>query len=585
MRVAEQFLEQFGDAEEGNEHVFETEEEGEERLARERMDKRRKRLKDVPLGSTVVQEQEVPIVVQDSGDSGGAVANDSLLDDRELGLEDVNVDRPRNPLGIKESEIEMAKDSSAEYYENGNGNANTNGVADSNGNGHDKDSADGKDSFDIFSSSVSPPAPVKTNATMAAAAGTGIDDAEGYYRATIGEIISFHPDALSFRVSGIIGKGVFSTVLKCTCIAPSTQPASTTNDDANANANAVAIKLIRSNETMAKAAQKEVRILRLLKSKKKGSADVGEEHYIVKMYELSDYQDEAVQMRQEQNTIVSTSTSVLLEYHNHTALLFEHLPFNLRETLSKFGKNVGINLSAVRSYAKQLLTALQHLAAHRVVHADIKLDNILVSANFSTVKLCDFGSAFFETDSDNDPTPYLVSRFYRAPEIILGLEYDRMIDLWSVAVSLVELFTGSVLFAGRNNNDMIKRFVECIGPVSSKMIRRHILSFQQLGLQPHFEPIAAGGSNYNFRKQEFDKVTGNPVIRVVSASSGTVSAKQIVQVLVKSRSATDNRAEVIKFGEFLSKCLILDPLKRMKVDEAMNHDFFSNKKKTEQDAD
>jgi serine/threonine protein kinase len=37
------------------------------------------------------------------------------------------------------------------------------------------------------------------------------------------------------------------------------------------------------------------------------------------------------------------------------------------------------------------------------------------------VKLCDFGSAFRETDSDNDPTPYLVSRFYRAPEIILGL--------------------------------------------------------------------------------------------------------------------------------------------------------------------
>ena len=50
------------------------------------------------------------------------------------------------------------------------------------------------------------------------------------------------------------------------------------------------------------------------------------------------------------------------------------------------------------------------------------------------IKLCDFGSAFRETDTDNDPTPYLVSRFYRAPEIILGLEYNRQV--WKPSVHL-----------------------------------------------------------------------------------------------------------------------------------------------------
>lgn len=50
----------------------------------------------------------------------------------------------------------------------------------------------------------------------------------------------------------------------------------------------------------------------------------------------------------------------------------------------------------------------------------------------SQLKLCDFGSAFKEDASDNDPTPYLVSRFYRAPEIILGFEYNRAVDLWCV---------------------------------------------------------------------------------------------------------------------------------------------------------
>jgi serine/threonine-protein kinase PRP4 len=98
------------------------------------------------------------------------------------------------------------------------------------------------------------------------------------------------------------------------------------------------------------------------------------------------------------------------------------MSMNLRETLKKFGKNVGINITAVRLYAKQLFVALRHIGDQRVVHADIKLDNILVSADLKQVKICDFGSAFRETDSDNDVTPYLQSRFYRAPEVMLGLE-------------------------------------------------------------------------------------------------------------------------------------------------------------------
>ena len=56
------------------------------------------------------------------------------------------------------------------------------------------------------------------------------------------------------------------------------------------------------------------------------------------------------------------------EFRSHCVFLFEFLPYNLREVLSKFGKNVGINLTAVRSYGTQLLCALAHLERHRVVH-------------------------------------------------------------------------------------------------------------------------------------------------------------------------------------------------------------------------
>jgi serine/threonine-protein kinase PRP4 len=96
---------------------------------------------------------------------------------------------------------------------------------------------------------------------------------------------------------------------------------------------------------------------------------------------------------------------------------------NLRELTNKYGRNVGLNITAVGVYAAQLLVALRHLKRHRVLHADIKPDNILVNARRSKVKICDFGSAMFA--GENERTPYLVSRFYRAPEVILGLPYGE----------------------------------------------------------------------------------------------------------------------------------------------------------------
>ncbi len=123
--------------------------------------------------------------------------------------------------------------------------------------------------------------------------------------------------------------------------------------------------------------------------------------------------------------------------------LFSGFSMNLREVLRKYGKDVGLHIKAVRSYSQQLFLALKHLKRCNILHADIKPDNILVSHNscainighwlpflpyyiniFNTLKvnesktilkLCDFGSASHV--ADNDITPYLVSRFYRAPEI------------------------------------------------------------------------------------------------------------------------------------------------------------------------
>ena len=88
---------------------------------------------------------------------------------------------------------------------------------------------------------------------------------------------------------------------------------------------------------------------------------------------------------------------------------------NLREVLKKYGKDIGLHVKAVRSYTQQLMLALRLMKKASILHADIKPDNILVNETKMHLKLCDFGSASHV--SEMEITPYLVSRFYRAPEI------------------------------------------------------------------------------------------------------------------------------------------------------------------------
>jgi serine/threonine-protein kinase PRP4 len=108
---------------------------------------------------------------------------------------------------------------------------------------------------------------------------------------------------------------------------------------------------------------------------------------------------------------------------------------NLREVVKRFGKDVGLNLRAVRAYAHQMFLALSLTKKCNIIHGDLKPDNILVrdppklgpairiftfsfvqvTENKALLKVCDLGSAC--DISEADITPYLVSRFYRAPEI------------------------------------------------------------------------------------------------------------------------------------------------------------------------
>ena len=123
----------------------------------------------------------------------------------------------------------------------------------------------------------------------------------------------------------------------------------------------------------------------------------------------------------------------------------------------------------IRKYAIQILHALKVLKEHNIIHCDLKPENILLKDHkISEVKLIDFGSSCFE---DQKVYTYIQSRFYRAPEIMLGIPYTTAIDIWSFGCILAELFMGSPLFPGNDENEQIMFIMEINGIPPNEVLK------------------------------------------------------------------------------------------------------------------
>lgn len=231
------------------------------------------------------------------------------------------------------------------------------------------------------------------------------------------------------------------------------------------------------------------------------------------------------------------------------------MDMNLRTCVKKFGRDIGLNIHAVRAYTVQLLIAIKHLKNNGVLHADIKPDNILVNDTRTIVKLCDFGSAMFV--GDNEVTPYIVSRFYRAPEVILGLPYDTSVDMWSMGCVIYELFTGHILFPGRTNNEMMKLIMHVKGSFPKKMLRRGVFAHR------HFD---ISDPNSPFCLVE-DPVTKYSTKRTIS---NVVDPKNFSQLLT---GAEGDRTKVLQLADLLERIIMLDPEKRLTPSQALKHPF------------
>lgn len=111
-------------------------------------------------------------------------------------------------------------------------------------------------------------------------------------------------------------------------------------------------------------------------------------------------------------------------------LIFEYCKTNLEEVIQNHKEmKQYISMQEIRHYMRQILQGMSYVHSKGICHRDLKPENILMNEE-EVVKICDFGSAKVLSPQGLN-TPYIVSRYYRAPELNLACsDYTNKIDIW-----------------------------------------------------------------------------------------------------------------------------------------------------------
>ena len=343
----------------------------------------------------------------------------------------------------------------------------------------------------------------KRQGVVGGASNSGYDDDQGSY-------VHIPHDHVSYRyeVLKVIGKGSFGQVVK-------------TYD--HKTHQHVALKMVRNEKRFHRQAQEEIRILEHLKKQDKENT-----MNIVHMYEH-------------------------FTFRNHICITFELLSMNLYELIKK-NKFQGFSLQLVRKFAHSILQCLDALYRNRIIHCDLKPENILLKQQGrSGIKVIDYGSSCYEHQRIYT---YIQSRFYRAPEVILGAKYGMPIDMWSLGCILAELLTGYPLYPGEDEGDQLACIIELLGMPPQKILdnSKRARNFISSKGYPRYCTVTNGPDGQV-------QLTGGRSRR------GKYREPPGSKELVKALKGCDDPL----FLDFMKRCLDWDPAVRMTPPQALRH--------------
>ncbi|XP_028049721.1 homeodomain-interacting protein kinase 2 isoform X2 [Monomorium pharaonis] len=328
-----------------------------------------------------------------------------------------------------------------------------------------------------------------------------------------------------YEVLEFLGRGTFGQVVKCW---------------KKGTSDIVAIKILKNHPSYARQGQIEVSILSRL------SQENADEFNFVRAYEC-------------------------FQHKSHTCLVFEMLEQNLYDFL-KQNKFSPLPLKYIRPILQQVLTALLKLKQLGLIHADLKPENIMLVDPMRQpyrVKVIDFGSASHVSKAVCNT--YLQSRYYRAPEIILGLPYCEAIDMWSLGCVVAELFLGWPLYPGSSEYDQIRYISQTQG-----LPTEHMLNNASKTTKFFYRDM---DSTYPFWRlktpEEHEAETG---IKSKEARKYIFNClDDIGQVNVPTDldggQLLPEKADRREFIDLLKRMLTMDQERRITPGEALNHAF------------
>uniref|UniRef100_A0AAQ5X955 dual-specificity kinase n=1 Tax=Amphiprion ocellaris TaxID=80972 RepID=A0AAQ5X955_AMPOC len=318
-----------------------------------------------------------------------------------------------------------------------------------------------------------------------------------------------------YEIDSLIGKGSFGQVVKAYD---------------HHEQEWVAIKIIKNKKAFLNQAQIELRLLELM-----NKHDTEMKYYIVHLKRH-------------------------FMFRNHLCLVFELLSYNLYDLLRNTNFR-GVSLNLTRKFAQQLCTALLFLATPElsIIHCDLKPENILLcNPKRSAIKIVDFGSS---CQLGQRIYQYIQSRFYRSPEVLLGMPYDLAIDMWSLGCILVEMHTGEPLFSGSNEVDQMNKIVEVLGIPPSHMLDAAPKA------RKYFDKLSDGLWTVKKNKDEYKPPATRRLHEILGVETGGPGGR---------RAGEPGHApcDYLKFKDLILRMLDYDPKSRITPFYALQHNFF-----------